>query len=143
MILKPQIMPMALKACPSFTARWENHRKLWGDDEAGIYNDLAEFAHFIVDAYDCTDSSSIVAAFGLIEKLLLEGDQEVRDAAGIGFLEDVRNIASSRPYGSAVFLQWLGPTSQRAWSEIEKTWRGKRSLMDVVRAEREAQKKKQ
>jgi hypothetical protein len=104
------------------------HRKFWGEEEAGIYNDLAEFAHFIVEAYDHNDRASTTAAFALIEQLLFEGDQEVREAAAIGFLEDVQNIASRRSFGSAVFVQWLGPQSHKEWGEIEEKWRGKRSL---------------
>ncbi|MDE3137924.1 MAG: hypothetical protein KGL59_15190, partial [Acidobacteriota bacterium] len=80
------------------------------------------------------------AAFGLMEELLIDGDQEVRDAASVGFLEDVRNIASWRPFGSAVFVEWLGPRSRFAWAEIEEMWRGKKSLADVVRAERSGKK---
>jgi hypothetical protein len=44
--------------------------------------------------------------------------------------------------GAAVFIQWLGPESKKAWAEIEDMWRGKRSLMDVVRAEQAAAKEK-
>ena len=40
-----------------------------------------------------------------------------------------------------VFIEWLGPTSRRAWAEIESMWEGKHSLMDVVRAERSASQK--
>jgi hypothetical protein len=108
-----------------------------------IYDDLAEFATFIVDAYARQDTEPIVAAFGTIEELLGEGDEEFRAAASIGFLEIIRNVASHRPFGAIVFIQWLGPRSKEAWAEIEETWRGKNSLMDVVRAEITASEKKQ
>ena len=111
-------------------------------EEAGIYNDLAEFATFIVDAYARQETESVVAAFATIEELVVGGDEEVRAAAAIGFLEDVINIASWRPFGASVFIQWLGPKSKEAWAEIEDMWRGKRSLMDVVRAEQVAAKNK-
>jgi len=38
--------------------------------------------------------------------------------------------------GGDVLIEWLGPTSLIAWAEIAKTWEGKSSLMDVIRAER-------
>jgi hypothetical protein len=114
---------------------------LWEGEEAGIYNDLGEFATFVVDAYERQDTEPIVAAFRTIEELLGEGDEEVRTAA-IGFLEDIQNIASHRPFGAAVFIQWLGPKSKGQWAEIEETWRGKSSLADVVRAEISAAKNK-
>ena len=135
MIEKSQIVPLILARCPSFEPVWEKHRALWKGDEAGIYNDIGEFATFIVDCYAKHDTDPIAAAFKLIEELLVMGDEEVRAAASIGFLEDVRNAAPWRPFGSSVFAQWLGPESRLAWSAIEKMWRGKRSLADVVRAE--------
>ncbi|HTS11694.1 MAG TPA: hypothetical protein VMH00_06215 [Candidatus Limnocylindrales bacterium] len=134
------MMPMILESCPAFAAAWDKHREFWEGEEAGIYNDLAEFATFIVNAYEQGNIHLMTAAFAIIEEFFASGDQEVRDAAGIGFLEDVRNIASWRSFGSAAFVPWLGPLSKVAWSEIETMWRGKRSLADVVRAEQSKKK---
>ena len=106
------------------------------------HNDLGAFARFIVDAYRRQDTGQVIAAFKLIEELLVDGNEEVRTAAAIGFLEDERNIASWRLFGSVVFVQWLGPKSKEAWAEIEEMWRDKKSLADVVRAERAAAKNK-
>lgn len=142
-IQKSQVMPLILAACPGFQSRWDEHLEFWKGEEAGVYNDLGAFAHFIVDAYECQDIEPIVAAFGVIERLLGEGDEEVQTAAAIGFLEDVRNIASHRPFGEVVFVQWLGPKSGKEWAEIEEVWRGKTSLMDVVRTEIKDSKNKQ
>ena len=89
-----------------------------------------------------TPSRLVSAAFQMIEQLIVGGDEEVRTAAAIGFLEDIQTIASHRPFGAAVFVQWLGPKSRGAWAEIEEVWRGKSSLMDVLRAETAAAKNK-
>lgn len=140
MIQKTQIMPLVLTRCPGFMPTWEKHLALWHGEEAGIYNDLAEFATFVVNCYSQQDTETIIAAFALMEELLVSGDEEVRNAASIGFLEDVRNIASWQPFKSAVFVHWLGPKSKLAWDEIEETWRSKSSLADVVRAEKRAAK---
>ena len=142
MIQKSQVIPLILARCPRFQPTWEKHRELWGTEEAGIYNDLGEFATFTVSAYTSHDTEQMVTAFTLIEELLVEGDEEVRTAAAIGFLEDVRNSASHQPFGAGVFVQWLGPKSKQAWIEIEEMWRGKTSLADVVRVERAAAKTK-
>jgi hypothetical protein len=141
MISKSQMIPIILERCPAFAPAWEKYRESWGDEEMGIYIDIAEFARFVVDSYERQDTKLIATAFTVIEEFLVGGDEEVQAAASIGFLEDVRNIASWRSFGSAPFLQWLGPQSKTAWAEIEEVWRGKHSLMDVVRAERVARKK--
>jgi hypothetical protein len=103
---------------------------------------LGEFATFIVDSYARQDIEPTVAAFVVVEELMIHGDEEVQTAAAIGFLEDIQTIASNRPFGAAVFVQWLGPKSKVAWAEIEEIWRGKSSLMDVLRAEQRAEKDK-
>jgi hypothetical protein len=141
-IPKPQVIPILLARCPGFRPIWENHQEFWEGEEAGIYNDLAEFATFIVDAFARQDTEPIVAAFAAIEELLGKGDEEVRTAASIGFLEDIQNIASHHPFGASVFVQWLGPKSKEEWVGIEETWRGKSSLADVVRAEISAARNK-
>jgi hypothetical protein len=85
-IQKIEIMPLVLARCPAFTPTWERHRLSWEGEEAGIYNDLAEFATFIVNCYAQGHIEPVVAAFALIEELLVGGNEEVRNAASIGFL---------------------------------------------------------
>lgn len=142
MIRKNQVFELILAKCPAFAPAWEKHRAYWEGEEGGIYIDMSEFAHFIVNCYSRQEMEPITSAFEVIERLLVEGDEEVRSAASIGFLEDVRNTASWRPFGSGVFIQLLGPKSKQAWHEIEVMWQGKRSLADVVRAEVAESKKK-
>jgi hypothetical protein len=134
-IQKPQVMPLILARCPRFKPIWEKHQTFWQGEEAGLYNDFGEFATFIVDCYTGQELEPIVSAFAIVEEFLADGDEEVQTAAAIGFLEDIQTIASNRPFGAAVFVQWLGPKSKAAWAEIEEMWRGKSSLMDVIRAE--------
>ena len=142
MIKKTEIMPTILTKCPAFIPTWEKHQAFWQGEETGIYNDLGEFATFIVDAYSWEETETIAAAFRAIEEFLADGDEEVQTAAAIGFLEDIQTIASNRPFGAAVFDQWLGPKSKEAWGKIKEIWRGKSSLMDVVRAEQRVGKNK-
>jgi len=34
---------------PTFRPRWEKHVRYWNGEPAGAYNDISEFAHFIVE----------------------------------------------------------------------------------------------
>lgn len=115
MISKDQIVPMLLEACPEIQTDWQRHRADWNDEEAGIYNDLAVFAHFIVNAFSKNETARFPAVFQVIEALLSDGTEEVKGAAGIGFLEDLQNIASWQPFGSDAFLPWFGPNSPEVW----------------------------
>jgi hypothetical protein len=118
-IKKAEVVPMILAKCPTFIPMWERYQALLRGKEAGIYNDLGEFAAFVIAAYVRKDTESIAAAFAVIEELMVRGDEEVRAAAAIGFLTDVRNAASWRPFGASAFTKWLGPESKEAWAYIE------------------------
>jgi len=78
----------------------------------------------------------VQAAFNTLERFLTEGDAEAQERAVIGFIEDVQNASSWRPFGADAFVPFLGPHSQIGWVEVERMWRGKSSLADMIRAER-------
>jgi hypothetical protein len=62
-------------------------------------------------------------------------EEENRNLIGLGFFETLQNVASWRPGGNKVYEQFLGPISKQIWSELQRMWAGKSSLMDVIRAE--------
>jgi hypothetical protein len=135
MITEPEVMPLLIAACPGFQSAWEKHLDYWNGEQPGAFIDAAEFARYLVESYEQNETSEFPAAFAAIEKVLNEGDQEARDIAGIGVIEDIQTIAS-HSCGGDVFVEWLGPTSRIAWAQIAKMWEGKSSLMDVIRADR-------
>jgi hypothetical protein len=131
------VMPRLIAEFPGFRPRWEKHLELWKGKPAGSYNDIAQFAHFVVkDLYPNGNTADLQRAFDLMEQWLVNGNQNLRDPIAIGFLEDVQNLAPWLPSGKEAFIPFLGPQCFQAWNEIEKTWAGKRSLIDVVRDER-------
>lgn len=127
---------------PAFLPRWRKHLEYWQGEPAGQFNDMAEFVHFVVeDLYERGNLDEMQRVFGCLETLLAEGGQETRDLIGLGFFETLQNFASWRPYGNTVFEPFFGPMSKQVWKEIGRTWHGKSSLMEVVRAERNSFKK--
>jgi hypothetical protein len=142
MITKPQVMPLLIDACPGFQPTWQAHLEWWKGEEPGAYNDTAEFARYLVESFESEQTSEFPAAFAAVEKILNKGDQESRDIAGFGVIESLQTIGSNHSCGEDVFIQWLGPTSRRAWGEIEKMWEGKSSLADVIRTEVRANEKR-
>jgi hypothetical protein len=129
-------MPLLLAACPGFQSMWQEHLESWKGEEPGGFNDAAEFARYLVESFERGDTLEFTAAFSTIETILNDGDQEACDIAGIGVIEDLQTIGSNHSCGADVFVEWLGPTSRVAWSQIAKMWESKDSLMDVIRAER-------
>jgi len=139
--LTGETMLTLVETFPAFIPRWRNHLGRWRGKPAGQYNDMGEFVHFVVeDLYEKGNLDELRRVFDCLEKLLAEGSQGTLDLIGIGFFENLRNFASWRPYGSAVFEPFFGPRSREVCEEIRQTWRGKSSLMDVIRAERNTSK---
>jgi hypothetical protein len=124
------------QAFPDFSDRWEKHVAWWGGKPAGSYMDMAEFVHFVVeDVYEKGNLDETRSIFQLLEKLLVEANQETRNLIGLGFFETLQNFASWRPGGNKSYEQFFGPMSKQIWSELQAMWAGKSSLMDVIRAE--------
>jgi hypothetical protein len=127
---------LAGRRVPGFRPRWEKHLSFWEGEPASGYNDISEFAQFVVkELYPGGRTEETQRAFELMEQWLVNGNNKVQELVVIGFLEDVQNIASWQPFGRAVFIPFLGPQSRDAWNELERVWAGKTSLMEVVREE--------
>ena len=86
-IERHQVMPMLLAACPSFEDRWQEHLDWWEGEEAGLYNDLARFAHHLVELEKQGTTREFAEVFHVVERLHVEGDHYVKEAATIGLLE--------------------------------------------------------
>ncbi|PYU84298.1 MAG: hypothetical protein DMG50_05170 [Acidobacteria bacterium] len=97
---------------------------------------MGEFVHFVIeDLHEKGKLDDTRRVFQILENLLVEADQETRDLIGLGFFETLQNLASHRPQGNKVYEQFFGPMSRKVWSELQKMWAGKSSLMDVIRVE--------
>lgn len=127
---------------PTFSPRWRKHLEYWQGEPAGDYNDMAEFVHFVVgDLYEKGNLDEMRRVFDCLERLFTEGNQGTRNLIGLGFFETLQSFTSWRPYGNTVFEPFFGPMSKRVWKEIIRNWKGKSSLMDVIRAERNTSSK--
>ena len=136
-ITKSEAFTLLLEACPDAHVAWEEHKL----DYEGEYEDLsclgmAVFARHVVELMESGGTESFPVVFQLIERLIVEGDEEVRGLAIVGLLEGIQNNASWRDSGYGVFTKWLQPNSLAAWRELEKIWEGKNGLADVIRKER-------
>ena len=137
MLEKADIVPLMLEACPGATQAWQEHLEIWEGEEAGGFNDIAIFSRYMLDCYEQGNTEEIDAAFAMIEKLIVEGNDDVRAIAVTGFLENIQNAASHTDYGYSVFEPYLRPTSRRGWEELIVLWEGKSTLADVIRAQKQ------
>ncbi len=119
------------QSCPALASKLS----LPNPDDSSDSQLMGELASCVVDSFEKGEIEEIPAAFQLVERLIANGSESDRHAATIGFLETVQNVASHRKFGCQAFEPFLGPASQKAWSELLEMWKGKSSLAEVVASE--------
>jgi hypothetical protein len=117
------MIPLLLEACPSFQGNWEAHLKEY--DEPLVYIALGDFARHLLDLHQRGQSQVFPAVGRVIERLHLEGDAWVREAASIGLLEGIQNVWSHTDVDPELFVPYLLPESSRWWQSLNDFWSGK------------------
>ena len=123
-ITQEQVTPLLIQACPSFTEKCEEHRAFY-DHEDLLYVDLGEFAHHLVELHKTNQTGEFTAVFDVIERLHVEGDDYVKEAATIGMLEGIQNVAGKLGVDPEVFAPYLKPESEKWWRRLNDFWDGK------------------
>jgi hypothetical protein len=115
------VIQALLDSCPSFTRPW---REYLDSGRGGPYIDAGVFAKHLVDCLERGATAEFPAAFGVIERLLTEGDAGIRYLVTFGLIEDLQNLASNRhdQHFAARFRPWLGPTTTVSWDEVNRVW---------------------
>ncbi len=137
-ISQSEAFGLLIEALPDAQSDWKEHQREW-DGEDAPYSGMAVFARHLVELSEQRKTAEFSEAFELIERLIVEGDSDVRDIVVLGLIESLQNIASWTEGGAEVFVPCLGPNSRAAWYELETIWAGKSSLADVIRAENRRQ----
>src|SRR5882762_6362892 len=88
MITKPQVVPMLLDACPSFRPVWEEH--LHDNGEEVLYVALGDFARHLLELFQAGTTEAFPGVARVIERLHVEGDPYVREAASHACLRAFR-----------------------------------------------------
>lgn len=124
MITREEVMPLLINACPSFSGKWEIYKQEWYDEgeEFLLYCDSGEFARHLIELFRQSSTKEFEKVFEVIEKLHVEGDDYVKEAATIGFLESIQNIAGNNDLDPEVFYKFLKPESSKWWHELNKFW---------------------
>ncbi len=125
MIDRDAVMPLLLEACPSFAEPWAAYRSTEPDVAGLLYLDLGELARHLVELLKQRKTSELGAVFAAVERLHLEGDALVKEAATIGLLEGIQNCAASAGVDPDDFVVYLLPESRKWWDELERFWAGR------------------
>jgi hypothetical protein len=123
-IAKDEVMPLLLQACPSFVEPWKAYSAEPTYEEGLLYIDLGEFAHHLVELMRAGPTSEFAAVFDVVERLHLDGDAYVKEAATIGLLEGIQNVAGNTGVDPERFVPHLKAESAKWWAELDGFWGG-------------------
>ena len=124
-IVKYEVMPLLLKACPSFLEPWKGYLADPSYEAGLLYVDLGKFAHHLVELMRTRATAELPAVFDVIERIHTDGDSYVKEAATIGLLEGIQNVAGNTGINPEIFARHLEPESAKWWTELNRFWDGK------------------
>jgi hypothetical protein len=133
MIAKDDMMGVLLNACPSFAPQWQALQDEWREeaDDLPLYVALADFAQHLISMVERGETAGLLAVFASIERLHVEGEHYVREAATVGLLESLQNL-NLHTHGTdpEQFRPYLGPESVRWWDKLHRFWQHGELLTD-------------
>lgn len=123
MITKEKMMPLMLKALPSFEATWQKFFNEWRDEkELPLYIALSALAQHLIKILSQHDADGLAQAFTVIEQWCVEGDNFVKEAVTVGLLEDLQNTALHTTTKPEQFRPLLQNESKKRWEELHSFW---------------------
>jgi hypothetical protein len=123
-ITKHEVMPILLEACPSFREPWQAYLTSAIYEAGLLYVDLGEFACHLVELLREGALQEFPAVFNAVESLHVDGDAFVKEAATIGLLEGIQNVAGNTGVDPAAFVPFLRPETAYWWEELNGFWDG-------------------
>jgi hypothetical protein len=114
-----------LVVCSDFAPKWEAFVADWQSPKQKplpYYLLLNELARHLVLKLSAGDTDAFPAIFDVVERWHVDGDDYVQNAASIGLLEDLQNLANYRGGKPQDFARWLGPVSKTWWDKVEDYW---------------------
>jgi len=124
-LLKQQIVPMLLQACPSFVDTWNSLRDEYGPElDDLVYVSLGAFARHLIALLEQQRTEEFPKVFQTVEELHVHGDHLVREAATIGLLEGIQNSLSQAGFEQLIVEPFLLPESAKWWRRLNKFWAG-------------------
>jgi hypothetical protein len=132
MITKDDMMGVLLDANPSFAPQWQAFLQEWhAEADLPLYLALADFARHLIGMIERGDTARLPAVFAAVERLHIEGEHYVREAATVGLLEDLQNL-NLHKHGTdpEQFRPYLGPESARWWNKLYRFWEHGELLID-------------
>jgi hypothetical protein len=118
-VTQVDIIPLLRDAAP----QWKP------DSDDPVFVQLGSLGRYIVECVASGQTNSLQPVFDAVERLHIEGDAYTREAATIGILEAIQNIACHANIPHDAFEPFLRPESQRWWDKLNDFWEGQSSTV--------------
>ncbi|MGE0006305.1 MAG: hypothetical protein AB7S92_12000 [Parvibaculaceae bacterium] len=139
MITRRHMFEPLLAALPGFRPAWQAFADHWTDasrDRGAEPGDLphylliADLARHLADLLEAGRQDDVRHALAVAERWLLEGDAYVKEAATVGLIEDLQNVAQRRGIAEDRFTVLLGPEGRHWWDKVSRFWSKGEHLVD-------------
>jgi hypothetical protein len=126
------MMGVLVGACPSFAPHWQSFLEESQNEPGELpdYLALSDFARHLIRMLERGDTETFPAIFSAVERLHVEGEHYVKEAATVGLLEDLQNLNLHSATEPEQFRKYLGPESQRWWDKLYRFWEHGELLTD-------------
>ena len=125
MITLDDVMPLVLEACPAFLPVLEAYYRRYDvipGSRPFYYIEAVKLTSWLDKRVESQETACFPTLFTLIERLLAEGTNQVRDLAAVGIIEGLQNVAYNRRGSNAplIYVPWLGPLARKEWDAYSK-----------------------
>lgn len=132
MISKENIIPLLVEASPGFQTIWEEFVKTQNGEleDLPYFICLGDFAQYLIEKLDKKVTHDFEAIFQVVERLHIEGDHYVKEAATVGLLEGIQNIMLNTNKNPDLFRPFLLPETARWWNKLNDFWENGKIISD-------------
>lgn len=131
MLTRHNMFEPLLEALPEVRPLWTAFAREWNAaDELPNYVLIGDVARYLTDRLEAGSTREVIAGLAVCERWLIEGDAYVREAAAVGLIEDLQNLAQRRNLAEENWTSLLGPESRRWWEKVSDLWLKGKSLVD-------------
>ena len=122
--IEPDCVKYLLDQCPEFRSYWRRHREWWADEPAGLMIDLGLFGEYVGDAIERNERRELQTIAEAADRLVRWPDEDVREAAVVGFLEGLTNRCLGEPerYPFQRLAPLLSPDVIAACRDLDDSW---------------------
>ncbi|MCP9481724.1 hypothetical protein NNA36_07080 [Shimia sp. CNT1-13L.2] len=132
MINRDQMFEPILVAYPNFSSKWQEFVDEWAGDPEGLPNYLliSDLVRECSGLLSSGRTKELGQIFEVVETWLIEGEPYVKEAATVGFIEDLQNENLHVGTEPKDFVQYLKPESAFWWRKVEDFWQRGTLLVD-------------